>query len=478
MTLKKKYLIISIIFALFWIITSIITYYNTSFIYEIGLVEQSIWNTINGDFFYSVSNGGNHFARHNSPILFLFLPLYKLFPHIIIFSLINNMFIALGSVAVYRFAKNKLNSDFASIIFLFSYLLFPCFYYSNLRSFHPIMLSVPFIAFGLYYLIINNWKPAIFFLILALSTNETVSLIIIFLGLFYFFQNKKRGLMICLIGLIWFYFSIMIVIPHFNINQEYPYFKELYGYLGASPKDIISNVANPMYLIKTNIIKQKILYLQNIFQHNLFLSFLSPTILLITIPIFIQNLLSISAYKYDILAHYIYPAIPIIIFSAIMGLKKIQKVLKIKHFKLILIFLLAMAIFNMFTIGLVPFFKDNCKIFNGLNKEYCQPTNDIIGNSPKETKYLLKSIITLIPDNSSVMAQNHIFSQVSNRKETYLFSQFYQIPSADYIILDEKGIVEPVSDLQLYKQKLHEYNYDLIAQKDYVYLFKKMSVYI
>ena len=467
----EKEFIIPIIFFLLAIVISTLLLSNNRVIYEAGFVEQGVWNTLHGDFFYEINNGGNHFARHNSPILFIFLPIYYLFPNIIIFMLMTNLFIALGSIPVYMFARKILKSRFAGITFMVSFLLFPSFLYSNLRSFHPIMLSVFFMSLTVYFMYKRKWNWFMVSALISMLTNETVSLTLIFLGLFVFFKFKQRvGLNLIVIALVWFIFSTSILIPHFNNGSDYSMVKEIYGHLGNDIGEVIKTiVTHPIDSFQHGFVDLKIKYLRVIFEHNLFTSLLAPELLLVSIPIFVQNIFSSSFYKYDVVAHYIYPIIPIIIFASIIGVSRIIKRFRIK-LELVLIILFLVALLNSFH-GLKPLINDNCQVFG-----CSEGTSDIIGNSPTENVRIIREMIDTIPAEASVQAQNHVYSKVSDRRETFLFAPGWETLRGDYFILDLEGI-SSVDDLDRFvNQELVLFGYELVKKEETVYLFKHKNI--
>jgi len=483
----KKYQKILIIAAVIFIFTTVLLYNNYDYIFEIGFVEQPLYNTIHGNFFYSASNGGNHFARHNSPILFLYLPVYYIFEHITSITILTNLLLLLGAIPIYLFGKkvgmkitdNKKLSELSGIIIMTSYILFPSFLYSNLRSFHPVMLAAPLISWGLYFLFEKKHQLALTFFLLAMLTNETVSLLMIFLGIYIAFKHeKKTGVYLIILALVWFQFSTSII-SSANGSGEYPYFKEIYGHLGTDFSSVIKTIiTNPVSSFMYGKPVRKIVYLLEIFGHNIFLGFLSPWLILTTLPVLAQNLFSSSPYKYDILAHYVYPIVPIIFFSLMGGLIRIKRNEKkniifsyIKNnYKTILYILLVIAIYNGFFNGAINIYKDNCSTF-GSN---CQ-TGDIIVNTPRESVPIISKFIKMIPEDATVLAQDHIYSSVSNRKIALLFQRYNSPPTTDYILLDRDGNYAPVN-FDEYLQYLKENkNYNLLAHEGNIYLYKAIA---
>ncbi|MBC8495023.1 DUF2079 domain-containing protein [archaeon] len=490
-TNRKDWIMLAIImicFFLFWFISSMVLQHNFHTIYEIGYVEQALWNTNEGNFFYSISNSGNHFANHNSPILFLMLPFYYLFTSIFTIFFFCNVAIILGTIPIFKIAKEKLNSRTAGFIFAISYLMYPTFFYSNLRSFHPIMLSVPFIAFALYFMHKKDWTKTTIFLVIAMMTNETISLLVIMFGIFIFLKKKspkKVGMILVIIGILWFLISTKAIIPSFSQGENYRFIGGLYGHLGSSASEIVSTIiVDPGYAFSYGSPDTKVEYLKILFKHNIFLSILSPEILFLTIPVFLQNLLSSSGYKYSYVAHYTYPIIPILLFAAIIGTRRISNwitlLFRINYrnvLRIILILLLISSIFSWIASGITPTIKENCYLFDNVYQEgKCPVSYDIIGNSPKENYPFIKDIISQIPDDSSVMAQNHLFSQLTQREETYRTNIYSQCSYAEYFILDMKGNIEGIDNFEEYLSDIvPNIGYELLEQHKNVYLFKRIG---
>ena len=319
---EKIVLLMSIMFIFLTTLLAILLYKNFHTIYEISLLEQPIWNTIHGNFFYSVSGLGNLFANHNHPILFLLLPVYFLFQYTLTIIIIENIFIALGAFIIYKFAKEELNNKLLGIIFTGSYLLFPSFYYSNIRSFHPIMLIIPLFLLMFYFLFKKKWNLFFIFFALSLLVKEDIAITLFLLGIYIFFKySKQKGLIVGSISLIWFLLSTQIIIPSFGGSSE---FVGLYSHIGETPSEIIVNtLKDPIGVFSYGFIKQKITYLTVLFRHTMFTSLFNPSFILLTIPILLQNILNISPYKYNYFAHYTYPLIPIIFMASIFGTKRI-----------------------------------------------------------------------------------------------------------------------------------------------------------
>ncbi len=472
----KVAFVLIILFFIFSLITATILYYNFHTIYEIGHHEQAIWQTIHGRFFYRSFDRNNLFSLHNQPMLFILLPIYYLVPKTIIIILIQNLGICVSALFIYKFAKEKAGKK-AGLVFLFLYLLFPAFYYSNIRSFSPIGLVFPFIAGSIFFMHKKRWKHFYIFFALTLICKENTSLLLIPLSIYIFFRySKKAGLIAGCMGIFWLILSFKILFPIMNFGEEYLFINNLYSHLGESPIEISKTlIKNPLLPFTYGNVAQKITYFKVLFGYTLLLSLINIEFLIITTPIFLQNLLSNSPYKFNFVSHYNFILIPIIFYASIAGFCRLRRLIKYRT-KIFLIFLLINSLIFNIVYGILPLAKENCYLFDTVYKEgRCPLTTDIIGNSKKENYPYIREFLGIIPKKASIMTQNHVFAHVSNRNKTYLFDYSYNCNYAEYILLDKSGPMT-INFKNYINESTRKLGYEIIKQKKDVFLFKKTSI--
>lgn len=294
---------------------------------DLAAFTQIMWNTIHGKLFlFTVENGTevNYMGNHMSPILILFAPVFAIFPDPLTLLFLQSFFICLGALPIYWLAKDRLNSTFAGLTFAVSYLLHPAINYQNLSDFHLDPVAMTFLIFTFYYLQRNNYKRFLVFLALALVSKENVPLIGAMFGFYIFFKHKNKllGSLVALSSISFFILSIGILIPHFGVGH-YIYI-DRYSYLGSNFYEIIqTTLFQPMLVVRNVFTLQKLVYFVTIFLPTMFLSLLSPSSLLIALPVFAQNLLSDYYPQYSILYQYTATIIPFTYISAIYALEKI-----------------------------------------------------------------------------------------------------------------------------------------------------------
>ena len=338
----------------------------------------------------------------------------------------------------------------------------------------------------------------------SLSTNcyfssngmEQVAPIIIFLGIYLLVQNifsllksneklkiNQKSLFFALItiiyGIVWFILSQHIIS---TINPSPP--PELkagrhFTILGASePLEIpVYIMTHPSKVFEALSFDwyQKLSYLTYLFAPLAFFSILSPSWLIMTIPWFGISLL--SNYQPYYMLGFQYPAfvIPFIFISAVMGIQKFFGKMPIKK----------RLIKNSFTfiILISSFF---CLAFSPLSPlmagNYSSPS--YLPLKITDHELLLQKIITLVPQETSILTQDNIFPHVSSRLEAYVFPPIWmqEFPSwnqaisnalslnTTFILFDMK--TNPTVSDMILTEIIKKKDYGLYAYADRIFLFK------
>jgi len=174
----------------------------------------------------------------------------------------------------------------------------------------------------------KRYKWGMVFAVLAMMCKENVPLVVIFMGLYWLWEErdkvkiylKKRifpreqGIIfpacLTLIGIAWLLLAVFVIIPHFNPEGEHPL---LYRY--ETP---FQNL-----IVDPGI---KISYLFCLFAPLLFTSILHPPTLLIGLPIFAQNLFTDNRDMYHIWSQHSALLIPWLFIASIYGVKRLPAI--------------------------------------------------------------------------------------------------------------------------------------------------------
>ena len=473
------------------------------FITQTGIPKSTI---------FSVPVGGEPII----PNIARWLPLYLSAPFMLIFQhpasiLISQaFFIFIAAIPVYLIGRDVLKSRFLGCLLSLSFLFHPATQYLYLQGFHSDAFGVAFLAFALYFLYKQKYKPFLIASALMVMCKENFSLIGLFLGLYIMLHSSMLGLMhvverrkiiygsICVaFSALWAY-VVFTVMPYEGGPKI---FMPSYGYLGSSVSEVIHTImTKPLFVLSHVFTLAKIAYLGMLLLPLILILPLFSGIFVLGLPIFAQNLLSAYYPHYSIMYQYSAILLPILYISAIESLSKIHnsnftsrlnqifEKLSGGHFDsrsrnlvislifLILLFTLASST----TYG--PFgyiYKVNASEVSG-HSTYFE-------NMFTETQQyrIAKEIASQIPENASVIVQEPFQMLLSQREHIYIFHYHtfseervenvtpYRV---EYVIVNlNNPRLENVDGWKKWMEGLEHRGWEKIMERDGFFVFKSKS---
>ncbi len=338
----------------FWF--SLLNYKYNHFGYydwDLALYNQAIWQLSQGSF-YSHLWGMNFLANHAEYITFLLVPIYKIFSHpmtLVCFKVLSSVF---GGYILYLIARKSF-SFLTSIIFMLLYFLYPPNVFGLLYEFHFESLSLILIFLLLYFFQNEQFKSFIVVAILTALIKENMPPIIVMFGIYgllirsKYEEKIKWGVAPIVIGLTVFITAIFFITPYlrkdFPTNNQY---LGLYSQLGTSPIEIAKTfIFNPIKILSMMFDSRNIFYLKELFAPLMFLPLLSPLIVLLSLPLFLQHLLSGAAQEHTIYFHYATTFSPFLFVAMIETLRTFQLRMKKHIITFVVCLLVAVGIINL-----------------------------------------------------------------------------------------------------------------------------------
>ncbi len=466
---------IIIYIAIFSVSTIRKNYVFNSYAWDLGVFNQVFHNTLfEGKFFqYNadlyLNPSGNYFAIHFSPILFLVLPFYYLFPSVEFLLIFKSLILALGAVPLFYLSKELLENKTLSLFISFTYLISPGLHGANWFDFQQ-QIFLPLFIFSMYYFFIKKRYGfySLFFL-LSIFVEEHIFSIIILVFTSYILisrnefhcylknlrdirirsliENRYTVIVLTIIFSVIYYRVSSGYIGSFNIPSD---FADLYRarrvyevlkYEGNTlllPLYLVTHFRNTLGALRHDFYIKFINFIF-IFMPTLFLPFLNLFCLfnlVLLLPLFLSNY---GAY-YMLGSHYPLYYLPSIYVSMIYTFKNnphlLQKGYMIKN----------IALVSFILILVVSPVSPLSREINREEEILWYPKIDY----NNETIVLMHEIFDYIPEDSSVLAQNHIFPHVSGRSNAFV------IPIIEFSSQQEK-IVE-------------DYVMGLVNKTEYIYL--------
>ena len=303
--------------------------------FDLGNMDQAIWNTLHGRFFVWTNQGDNYFgpptrlAQHVEPILIPLSLLYIFHADPRILLVFQTLVLASGALPVFLLTRKHLPEwPLLAAVMTFAYLILPALLGVNIFDFHPIALATPLLLYAILAITYKRYFWFVIACVLAAATKEELPTVVALLGFLVIWKYKtpRLGTILFIGGVLWSLIAVAFIVPHFYHGTQHNSFWYRYQALGSSPSAAIVNILfHPWILITTFVSFDRIYYLLNIFRGTGFLALLAPEWLLPTLPNFAINLLGDDKLLYTGIYHYNAPIIPFVMMASIIGLQRVVK---------------------------------------------------------------------------------------------------------------------------------------------------------
>ena len=404
-----------------------------SYYYDLGIMNQVVYNTSRGRFLEMTNQelikNTSRLAIHFDPILALFAPFYKVYsgPEVLLIG--QSIILGLGALAIFLISQKVLKKNLINLIFALTYLFYFAIQRAVLFDFHAVTLATTFFLFALYFNLVNKNKLYFLFIFFALLTKEHVGLVVFFLGAYLFFvkKEKKTGIITAILGIIFFFATVYFVIPYFRGGEHFAsgYFIDIKTRFPAILKDGIS-------YIKLMI-------------NPLFYALFSPLTLLISLPEWAINILSINSNQQSIYFHYNSVIVSFLFYSLILGYRNFDRLIKNKLIKnLVLIIFIILNLKSIYLYNPVPYFVKRPVNYQNLNQiteksvkiwqEKLKDDNIKIATTPKLAPFFTnrRYYYNFLYDSA--------FSEMGLTEKDILKKEINKYVLADYVIINKSEI--------------------------------------
>lgn len=166
-----------------------------------GMFENILWNAAHGHGLRSpLENGLHHLSVHFSPVLYLFVPLYRLWPSMHGVHGVATIAIAVAGLVFHRYVARTLSPS-AALPLLLAFLLTPTIVLQTFMEFHEQALAVLPLT-----LLLTAWNApqrttALWSACALLMVREDNALLVITLGLVSWPDPRRRSLALPLVAL-------------------------------------------------------------------------------------------------------------------------------------------------------------------------------------------------------------------------------------------------------------------------------------
>jgi len=389
---NNKYFLLLILLSLVFLVVNIrINYFKyNNFDYgkfDLGNMTQMVWNVSKGNGLYLTDYFGTNLPRwamsHVDPILYVFVPIFMLFPSPLTLVYSQLVLLIFSCLLVFKIAKVHLKSELAAFLLGFAFLFNPSIGYLTATSgFHGVTSVIPFFL-GAFYVFEKMYyeknyskRNIILFsllIVLTMMGKEQVPLYTLLYGLFIiFFRNEntnsfrelvttksgKIGLVLSSVSLIWFFIAFFVIIPanaHYRVegykkfadtieiggstarDVALPnYFLNRYEEFGESYTEIVKNMAlNPSKSVQVFFGGDKVENFRRTFEPFAFLPFGYPAILILAVPDIMINFMTSAGGigTAEVTNHRISMILPVLVLATLFGIKYLSNLTRIKGYR-------------------------------------------------------------------------------------------------------------------------------------------------
>lgn len=407
--------------------------YMTS-LFDLGCFDQAIWTASQGESLLNSINTEqtmNWLGFHFQPILYIFVPLYKIVPSVHWLTLSQSAALSFSALPIFSIALHITHSEMSALVWTLIYLLNPFLISAATWDFHEVSLAVFFICLGLSAITKKRLVLLIISSLFLLACKEHFGITIAGLGLTYGIVNKNLLVSVgfSVVGIMVMAIIIGIIMPYYSPTGQHLMFKPLsnmdsstmrYGWLGESLSAIALNITmHPLAILKTVFVSfGGWHYVFLLFLPFLFLSFLSPIWILPSIGDILANLLSANPMPRSLFSYHSVTIVPFLIVASISGFQYITPYLKTFSSESVMKLLLYLALVIAYYVAPFP-------LTGAIN--FWQPKNVIADLDSRE------AIIKKIIGNDAVSVQANVGAHFTHRNSIYSFPN--RIEKSDFIVL-------------------------------------------
>jgi uncharacterized membrane protein len=257
---------------------------------------------------------------HLSPIMYAFAPLFWLAPGPLTLLIAQSSALALGALAVFGIARQRLGDERPAAAFALLYLLNPSLHGINVRDFHAAALAVPCLLAAMWAAHAERFGLFTVASLLALMCREDAALAVMGLGAWLAVGRRqwRVGVVVAATALAVLIVDIRWVSPQFR-GEPYPHLGR-YARLGGSLGEIVSAaLLHPSRVLSIVLTGDRLVYLLALTAPLAFLPLLAPAELMPALPALAQNLLASDPTLYNHRTQYQAFIVPFLIVAAIGG---------------------------------------------------------------------------------------------------------------------------------------------------------------
>ena len=365
----------------------------------------------------------SHFAVHISPVYYILLPFYYIFPSPLTLQIGQAVVLASGVIPVFLIAKRLGLSAKVAVLVSGIYALYPAISCGCFYDIHENCFLAPLLLWMFYFFEAEKYIPMYIFAVGVLSVKEDAAIYVLIFALFAILSRKKylHGAILAIGSLSYFGIALYILVNYgdgaminrfnnliFNLDD---------GLIGA----VKTALVNPGFLLTQLFATgtsswDKVVYLFQMFLPLGLLPFCTrrPSRWLLIAPM-LMNLVTMYQYQYNINFQYNFGVSAFLVYALLINLPELHAPTRRN-----LLALGAAACLFMYSFYVMP-------SYNSYTKRY---------NEGKETYAQMEAILDTIPEDASLNVSTFLLAYVADRDVIYELNYHGDAADVDFVVLD------------------------------------------
>lgn len=363
----------------------------------------------------------SHFGVHVSPIYYLILPFYMIFPSPVTLQVAQAVILASAVIPLYLLCKKYNLSNRVTALISIMFLAYPAMSAGAMYDIHENCFLPVLLLFMFYFFEKKKWLWMYVFAVLTLLVKEDAFVYIIIFALYALVGRKtvKNSIALAVIAISYFAVATYYLTNYgmgVMSNRFDNFIYDDSGLLGVVKTLLI----NPAYLFTqvfsaTGNTAEKLFYLIQILVPVCFIPFATRKLArwILVLPVFI-NLITNYPYQYNINFQYGFAISAFFFYLIIMNVSEMND--NTKKFIVptaAVVACLAVCIFVLPNFGNIERYSENKSQYQQMNE-----------------------ILDTIPDDVSVAASTFLLPHIADREEIYEVAYHQSRDDVDYVVLD------------------------------------------
>jgi len=358
----------------------------------------------------------SHFAVHVSPIWYVLLPGYLLFPSPVYLQIMQAVILASGVIPLYLLSKRLELSPKSTLCICLCYCFFPALAGGQFYDIHENLFLAPLLLWLFYFYEKKKTVGVWVFAILTFLVKEDAAIYVACFALYLVCSRKdyKHGLPLLLASIIYFFAATALLAAFGDGVMTSSRFDAYLPNGSNSMVDVLKTVfLNPAYLFEQVFTEEKVRFMLLMLLPVACIPLCTKKIssLLLLVPMLVVNVMPNWVYQYSIHFQYVFGSIALILYLTALNVKALSATVR----RFLLPFAVACAI--LLSTAHVSQFRDTVT-------SYFEKIED---------NQTISETLNAIPEEASVVAHGYYLPTVSARKTVYDMSTG---KSAEYIVLD------------------------------------------